>query len=56
MLGFKDQKYMEEYFKSEAVKKLSDRISMFCSAVHAYEISETLTFVKDGKQLLHYEK
>jgi len=56
MLGFTDKKSMEEFFNSEAVKKLSDRISVFCSAVHAYEISETLTFVKDGKQLLHYEK
>jgi hypothetical protein len=56
MLGFTDKKSMEDFFNSEAVKKMSDRISFFCSAVHAYEISETLTFVKDGKQLLHYEK
>lgn len=51
MLGFTDKKAMEEFFKSEAVKKLSDRISIFCLAVHAYEIAETITFVKDGKQL-----
>jgi hypothetical protein len=24
-------------------------------AVHAYEVSETLTFVKDGKELPHYQ-
>ena len=53
MLGFKDKNAMEQFFKSDAVQKLSDRISIFCSAVHAYEISETLTFVKDGKELSH---
>lgn len=51
MLGFKDKKTMNDFFTSEAVKKLSDRISIFCSALHAYEISETITFVKDGIQL-----
>ena len=53
MLGFKDKNAMEQFFKSDAVQKLSDRISIFCSAVHAYEISETMTFVKDGKELSH---
>ena len=28
----------------------------FCSAVHAYEIDQALTFVRDGKELSHYEK
>lgn len=53
MLGFTDKTTMVQFFKSEAVKNLSDRISNFCSAVHAYEIEETLTFVKEGKQLSH---
>ena len=53
ILGFTDKTAMEQFFKSEAVKNLSDRISIFCSAVHAYEIEETLTFVKEGKQLSH---
>ncbi len=44
MLGFENKNEME---------KLSDRISVFCSAVHAYEIEETLTFVKEGKELSH---
>lgn len=53
LLGFSNKTAMEQFFKSEAVKKLSDRISIFCSAVHAYEIEETLTFVKDGMQISH---
>ena len=50
MLGFADKSEMEKFFNSEEIKKLSERISIFCSAVHAYEIAETITFVKDGKQ------
>lgn len=46
MLGFTDEKAMEAFFKSDAVKELADRLSAFCSAVHAYEIEKTLTFVK----------
>jgi hypothetical protein len=51
MLGFTDIKSTEDFFKSETVKNLSGRISAFCSAVHAYEIAGTITFVEDGKQL-----
>lgn len=51
MLGFADKSEMEAFFKSDAVKALSSRISTYCSAVHAYENFETLTFVKDGERL-----
>ncbi|PSL31136.1 strictosidine synthase [Dyadobacter jiangsuensis] len=56
MLGFTDKNAMEKFFKSEDVKKLSGRLFVFCSAVHAYEIDETLTFVKDGKELSQGQK
>ena len=49
MLAFSNRNAMEDFFKSTTMKNLSERISVFCSAVHAYEIQETLTFVKDGK-------
>ena len=51
MLGFSDKNEMETFFNSEEIKKLSERIAVFCSAVHAYEIAETITFVKDGKHI-----
>jgi hypothetical protein len=51
MLGFTDKSEMEKFFNSDEVKKLSERIAFFCSAVHAYENFETITFVKDGKQI-----
>ena len=51
ILGFTNKAEMEAFFNSENVKKLSDRIAIFCSAVHAYDVQETLTFVKEGKVL-----
>lgn len=38
------------------MKNISERISLFCTAVHAYEIEETLTFVKNGTELSTYQK
>jgi hypothetical protein len=51
MLGFADKSEMEKFFKSNEVKKLSERIALFCSAVHAYDIFETITYVKEGKKI-----
>lgn len=51
ILGFADKTAMEAFFKGNDVKKLSDRLSVFCSAVHAYEVDETITYIKDGKRL-----
>jgi hypothetical protein len=55
-LGFADRDAMMQFFASEAIKNISERLSLFCEAIHAYEIHETLTFVKDGVQLPHYIK
>ena len=51
ILGFADKTEKEIFFKSEAIMQLSERISIFCSAVHAYDVAETITFVKDGKKI-----
>ena len=48
MLGFTNKSDMEKFFVSDAVKNLSSRIAMFCDAVNAYEIFETITFVQSG--------
>lgn len=50
MLGFANKSEMEKFFNSQEIKKLSDKIATFCSAVNAYEVFETITFVKEGKQ------
>jgi len=51
ILGFADENEMLKFFTSEEIKKLSERISVFCSAVDAYQIFETITFVKEGNKL-----
>lgn len=51
MLGFANRSEMEKFFSSAEIKKLSQRIATFCSAVHAYDIFETITFVKEGKKI-----
>lgn len=51
ILGFANKSEMDKFFKSDVVKNLSARIATYCSAVDAYEIFETITFVKDGKRL-----
>jgi len=42
---------MDSLFKGEIIQKLSNGLSAFCPAIHAYEIAETLTFVKNGTEL-----
>lgn len=56
ILGFANPKSMEDFFKLEAVQQLASRIAVFCAAVHAYEIEETLTYVANGKILPHSQK
>lgn len=46
IFGFSDKKAMDEFFTSAELKGLADRIAVFCSALHAYEVEKTLTFVK----------
>jgi hypothetical protein len=51
MLGFASKDEMEKFLRSEAVMMLSGGIAAYCSAVHAYEISETITFVSRGAKV-----
>jgi len=54
MLGFADASARAAFFHGEEITTLSGELSMFASAVHAYEVSEALTYVKDGEILPHY--
>ncbi|GAA4669994.1 hypothetical protein [Phytohabitans rumicis] len=49
ILGFTDAGALRACFASDAVAQLSSRLAGFASAVHAYEVSEALTFVKEGR-------
>jgi hypothetical protein len=55
ILGFTDTDALRAFFSSGEVATLSGRLPEFVSAVHAYEVTETLTYVKDGKVLAHYQ-
>jgi hypothetical protein len=56
MLGITDAYALAAFFASEAVARLSARLPEFVSAVHAYEVSEALTYVKHGNVLPHYQR
>jgi hypothetical protein len=53
MLGFTDSNALRAFFGSGEVATLSGRLSVFVSAVHAYEVTEALTYVQGGKILPH---
>lgn len=52
-LGFADPSARAAFFAGQALAAQSKRLAAFASAVHAYEVSEALTFVKDGHELPH---
>jgi hypothetical protein len=56
LLGFADAGAMRAYFAGDAVTKLSAALPRFVSAVHAYDVSAALTYVKNGRILPAYEK
>jgi hypothetical protein len=56
ILGFTGTDALRAYFAGDAVAKLSSRLPAFASAVHAYEVAQTLTFVEGGKVLPEYRE
>jgi hypothetical protein len=55
ILGFTDTNALREFFGSGEIATLSGKLSEFVSAVHAYEVTDALTYVKDGSVLPHYQ-
>jgi hypothetical protein len=56
ILGFTDTDALQQFFGSAEMATLSGKLAEFVSAIHAYEVTEALTYVKDGKVLPHYLK
>src|SRR5690349_952282 len=54
MLGCADVDALRACLASDAVTKLSTTLPAFVSAVHAYDVSEALTFVQNGEILPTY--
>ena len=56
ILGLNDAAARAAFFAGEEITTLSDRLSGFASAVHAYDVFAALTYVKDGVILPHYQE
>ncbi|MBM7831637.1 hypothetical protein JOE59_002342 [Agromyces cerinus] len=54
VLGFADASARAAFFEGDAISTMSDELSMFASAAHAYNVSEALTYVREGRVLPHY--
>jgi hypothetical protein len=53
ILGFADTGALRAFFGSGEIALLAGRLPEFASAVHAYEVTEALTYVQDGNVLTH---
>ncbi|MDQ0576843.1 strictosidine synthase [Agromyces albus] len=56
ILGFEDGAARAAFFAGEEITSLSDELSGFASAVHAYDVSAALTYVEDGVILPQYQE
>jgi len=56
ILGFADASARAAFFAGEEITTPSDELSGFASAVHAYDVSAALTYVKDGDILPQYQE
>jgi len=56
ILGFADATAREAFFQGADVQRLSPMLASVASAIHAYDVSAALTFVKDGELLPHYQE
>ena len=54
-LGFADSAARSAFFGSSTVRDLSGPLASVASAVHAYDVTAALTYVKDGRILPHYQ-
>lgn len=55
ILGFTDAHARGAFYGSGQIAALSGKLPEFVSAVHAYEVTEALTYVKGGTAIPHYQ-
>jgi hypothetical protein len=56
VLGFADPAARTAFFQGTAIEQLSQTLAPVASAIHAYDVSAALTFVKDGQILPHHQE
>ena len=56
ILGFPDLAARTAFFHGAAAPQLTPMLAAVASAIHAYDVSAALTYVKDGEILPHYQE
>ena len=56
VLGFADPAARTAFFEGTDIEQLSQTLAPVASAIHAYDVSAALTYVKDGEILPHYQE
>jgi hypothetical protein len=56
ILGFGDAQQRAGFFHGREIESLSNTLAPLTSAIHAYDVSAALTFVKDGTILRQYQQ
>lgn len=56
LLGFADPAARAQFFENPELASLSNMLARSASAIHAYDVTDALTYVKDGKELPHYQR
>jgi hypothetical protein len=56
ILGFTDAQEQAGFFHGREIESLSNTLAPLTSAIHAYDVSAALTYVKDGTILPHYQQ
>ncbi|WP_132196213.1 MULTISPECIES: strictosidine synthase [Kribbella] len=56
ILGFTDTASRDAFLTSNVIEELSNQLTPLASAVHAYDVTAALTYVKNGDILPHYQQ
>ncbi len=56
ILGFADPAARTAFFAGTSIEQLSQSLAPVASAIHAYDVSAALTYVKNGEILPHYQE
>ena len=56
IIGFTNTAAREAFFASSVIEELSNQLTPLASAIHAYDVTAALTYVKNGEILAHYQE
>jgi hypothetical protein len=56
ILGFSDTESRDAFFRSSVIEMQADQLAAHASAIHAYDVTAALTYVKNGEILPRYEE